>query len=293
MTFLAIDIGNTRLKWACYEKARPGARLLAHDAEFLEQIDSLSEKAWKDLPQPTSMLGCVVAGDVLRHRVEEQLELWPDLQPRWVVPRSQTAGLINGYDIPGRLGVDRWVYMIGTRQHMLQATAGAAPAPAGGSHGRHGSNNRSHRRTARQILGGFILPGHSMMLHALEAGTAGLHHLPTGQVVPFPANTSDALTSGGTYALAGAVQLHGCHLREHCGEPPMCLMTGGAGWKLAPYMDTPFELVESLIFDGLLALAAEQGLLISPAVSWLTPTPGIQRILILETLSCWMDSARS
>lgn len=75
MTFLAIDIGNTRLKWACYEKARPGARLLAHDAEFLEQIDSLSEKAWKDLPQPTSMLGCVVAGDVLRHRVEEQLEL--------------------------------------------------------------------------------------------------------------------------------------------------------------------------------------------------------------------------
>ena len=36
MTFLAIDIGNTRLKWAQYETARPGARLLAHGAETAE-----------------------------------------------------------------------------------------------------------------------------------------------------------------------------------------------------------------------------------------------------------------
>ncbi len=42
------------------------------------------------------------------------------------------------------------------------------------------------------------------MLRALETGTAGLH-VPTGQVTPFPTNTSDALTSGGTYAIAGAV----------------------------------------------------------------------------------------
>lgn len=259
MTFLAIDIGNTRLKWACYEKARPGARLLAHDAEFLEQIGSLSEKAWKDLPQPTCMLGCVVAGDILKHRVEEQLELWPDLQPRWVVPRSQTTGLINGYDIPGRLGVDRWVAMIGARQHMLQATAGMAPRPLVVV--MVGTAVTVEAIDAQgQFLGGFILPGHGMMLHALETGTAGLHHLPTGQVVPFPTNTSDALTSGGAFALAGAVQRMVRHLREHCGEPPMCLMTGGAGWKLAPYMETPFELVESLIFDGLLVLAAEQGL---------------------------------
>ena len=29
MTFLAIDVGNTRLKWALYEAPRPGAALLA------------------------------------------------------------------------------------------------------------------------------------------------------------------------------------------------------------------------------------------------------------------------
>jgi type III pantothenate kinase len=33
-------------------------------------------------------------------------------------------------------------------------------------------------------------------------------------------------------------------------------MTGGAGWKMAPSMSVEFELVDNLIFDGLLALAA-------------------------------------
>jgi type III pantothenate kinase len=32
-------------------------------------------------------------------------------------------------------------------------------------------------------------------------------------------------------------------------------MTGGAGWKMAPSMTNQFELVDSLIFDGLLTLA--------------------------------------
>ena len=32
-------------------------------------------------------------------------------------------------------------------------------------------------------------------------------------------------------------------------------MTGGAGWKMAPSMTIQFELVDSLIFDGLLTLA--------------------------------------
>ena len=259
MTFLAIDIGNTRLKWACYNKPQPGAHMLAHDAHFLEQIDTLADTAWKNLAPPTCMLGCVVAGDALKHRIEEQMEIWPDLQPRWVVARSEGAGLINGYDIPDRLGADRWVAMIGARRHMLQATAGTAPSPlvvvmvgtavtieAIDAHGK--------------FLGGYILPGHGIMLHALESGTAGLQHLPTGQVTPFPTNTSDALTSGGTFALAGAVQRMVRHVHAHCGAAPMCLMTGGAGWKLAPHMETPFELVESLIFDGLLVLAAEQGL---------------------------------
>jgi type III pantothenate kinase len=95
------------------------------------------------------------------------------------------------------------------------------------------------------------------MLKALESGTAGLH-VPTGEVTDFPTNTSDALTSGGTYAIAGAVERMVEHVRRHCGAEPVRYMAGGAGWKMAPSMVSPFELVESLIMDGLLVIAQER-----------------------------------
>jgi type III pantothenate kinase len=104
-----------------------------------------------------------------------------------------------------------------------------------------------------RFLGGFILPGHGIMLRALESGTAGLH-VPTGDVKEFPTNTSDALTSGGTFAIAGAMERMVQHVRQHCGAEPACYMTGGAGWKMAPHMSFGFELVDTLIFDGLLVI---------------------------------------
>ncbi|MFZ2650191.1 MAG: type III pantothenate kinase, partial [Burkholderiaceae bacterium] len=118
MSFLAIDVGNTRLKWALYEAPRPGAHLLSHGAAFLETIDTLADTDWRDLPAPSCMLGCVVAGDGIKWRVEEQLELW-ELEPRWVVSSPQACGVTNGYDHPVRLGVDRWVALVGARHHVL------------------------------------------------------------------------------------------------------------------------------------------------------------------------------
>lgn len=252
MTFLAIDVGNTRLKWALFDTPRPGAQLLAHGAEFLDHIDRLGDGPWAALPVPERMLGCVVAGDAVKRRVVEQMELW-DVLSQWVVPGDSEAGLINGYDHPTRLGADRWVAMIGARHRMLAQgparpivlvmVGTAVTVEAIDTHGR--------------FLGGLILPGHGIMLKALESGTAGLH-VPTGEVRPFPSNTSDALPSGGTYAIAGAVERMYQHLKEHCGEEPVCMMTGGAGWKMAPSMTRPFELVDQLIFDGLLEIAARR-----------------------------------
>jgi len=249
MTLLVLDVGNTRLKWAQYEAPQPGARLLAHGVQFLENIETLAEGDWSLLRPPTHVLGCVVAADAVRRRVQEQLDLW-DTVPQWVVSSAAEAGLVNGYDHPLRLGSDRWVAMIGARQRLLArgdrkpcilvmvGTAVTVEAIDADGH----------------FLGGIILPGHGIMLRALESGTAGLH-VPTGEVKTFPTNTSDALTSGGTFAIAGAVKHMFDNLRQHTGQEPVCIMTGGAGWKMAPSMTVPFELVESLIFDGLLAVA--------------------------------------
>lgn len=252
MSFLAIDVGNTRLKWALYEAPFRGATVLAQGAEFLENVDKLADHAWASLTPPDRMLGCIVAGEAVKRRVEEQMEIW-DVAPKWVVSTQAEAGLHNGYDHPTRLGSDRWVAMIGARHRMLSrgersplivvmvgtAVTVEAIDPDG------------------VFLGGLILPGHGIMLRALESGTAGLH-VPTGEVKLFPTNTSDALTSGGTYAIAGAVARMVDHLRAHSGQEPQCVMTGGAGWKMAPSMSVQCELVDNLIFDGLLEIAARR-----------------------------------
>ncbi|QIL70241.1 type III pantothenate kinase [Diaphorobacter sp. HDW4B] len=252
MTFLAIDVGNTRLKWALFDAPQPGAHLLAHGAEFLDHIDRLAEGPWATLPAPERMLGCVVAGDAVKRRVAEQMEIW-DVSPQWVVPSNEEAGLVNGYDHPARLGADRWVAMIGARHRLLaQGPERPLVLVMVGT-----AVTVEAIDTDGKFLGGLILPGHGIMLRALETGTAGLH-VPTGEVRPFPSNTSDALTSGGTYAIAGAVERMYQHLKEHCGMEPACMMTGGAGWKMAPSMTRPFELVEQLIFDGLLEIAARR-----------------------------------
>ncbi|MCO4095309.1 MAG: type III pantothenate kinase [Acidovorax sp.] len=254
MTFLAIDVGNTRLKWALYDAPRPGALLLAQGAEFLDNIEKLAEGSWAQVAQqPDRMLGCVVAGDAIKRRVEEQMEIW-DVSPSWVVSSAAEAGLTNGYDHPSRLGSDRWVAMIGARHHVLARGPARPLVVVMVGTGRHGRN--ASMRKGR-FLGGLILPGHGIMLRALESGTAGLH-VPTGEVRMFPTNTSDALTSGGTYAIAGAVERMVQHVIQHCGEEPACLMTGGAGWKMAPSMTRPFELLDNLIFDGLLEIAARR-----------------------------------
>jgi type III pantothenate kinase len=268
MTLLAIDVGNTRLKWAIYSHARPGAELLASGAEFLEHIEALADGAWAQVPAhaaPSKMIGCIVAGDALRQRVQEQvLERW-DLHAQWVLSSQQEAGLVNGYDHPLRLGADRWVAMIGAWHRMLSKHA-ASPKPmvvvmvgTAVTVEAIGVQHSPDGRVQGKFLGGFILPGHGIMLKALESGTAGLH-VPTGEVREFPTNTSDALTSGGTYAIAGAVRRMRHHVQNRCGQDPVLYMTGGAGWKMHPWLGLDdVELVDNLIFDGLLEITASRG----------------------------------
>lgn len=256
MAFLVIDIGNTRLKWGLYAKPEPGAELLGHGAVVLEDIDDLWAAHWAQLPyRPTAMLGCVVAGEAIKRRVEEQLLAGWALKPHWVASSLHAGGVTNGYEHPQRLGADRWAAMIGARQRALRA-APDAPSPvlavmvgtavtvdAVDAHGR--------------FLGGLILPGFGLMYRALESGTAGLK-VPTGEVKGFPTNTSDALMSGGTDAIAGAIGRSWRRLRDHTGQPPLLIMSGGAVSRLSNDSElTAHDVVENLIFEGLLTLAAD------------------------------------
>ncbi|HET8868806.1 MAG TPA: type III pantothenate kinase [Aquabacterium sp.] len=251
MSFLVIDIGNTRLKWGVYEHARADARLIAHGAVVLEDIDRLWESDWQHLPRPTGMLGCVVAGEAIKRRVEEQLSRWA-LEPRWLTSGAMAGGVVNGYEHPQRLGSDRWAAIIGARQRALRLDASHPPPVLAVMVGTAVTVDAVD--PSGRFLGGLIMPGFGLMYRALESGTAGLK-VPTGEVRDFPTNTSDALMSGGTDAIAGAIERTLRRLASRTGQQPMLIMSGGAVSRLSHLEELHANVVENLIFEGLLTLA--------------------------------------
>jgi type III pantothenate kinase len=272
MCFLAIDVGNTRLKWALFASAKPGSSLLAQGAVFLEAIDDLAETQWQNLPQPQAILGCIVAGSGVQRRLEEQLEHW-HAEPQWVVPSQQACGVFNGYDHPSRLGADRWAALIGAFHHPMPEGRRQASRHAQDASAAEPLALAVHLPTlvvmvgtavtvdaldaSGHFLGGLILPGFGLMMRTLQQGTSGLK-TPMGDVCDFPTHTGDALMSGAAQAIAGAVDRMHAKLRAHTAQTPRLLMTGGAVSKLTPLIDHPFEQVETLIFDGLLQIQAQR-----------------------------------
>jgi type III pantothenate kinase len=241
MPLLALDVGNTRLKWALFV----GGALRHHGALILEEISTLNAMQWKSLPAPDRIIGSNVAGEAIRHRVEDQLARWR-AAPEWIVAQAEECGVVNGYDRPGLLGPDRWAALIAARQRIphdpvLIITVGTAVT----------IDSLDERGN---FLGGLILPGFGLMLDALEAGTAGLR-VPSGDFQEFPTNTSNALMSGGVHALAGAAERMQRLLARRTHHGVQVLLAGGAAPKLAPHLESPYMMVDNLVLEGLEVIA--------------------------------------
>ena len=81
--------------------------------------------------------------------------------------------------------------------------------------------------------------------------------LAEGAFCYFPDNTADAIASGATNALIGAVE----RMRDfmvRSGQPdPLVLMSGGSAPRISPQLNGRCELVDNLVLEGLLLIARE------------------------------------
>ncbi len=251
MSLLLLDLGNTRLKWGVWDARQQ--TLSASGALPQLAIESLAE-ALAPHRGIAAAIGCAVAGALPTARVEAQLEAL-GVRGQWIHSLPQQCGVRNGYTHPGMLGTDRWAALIGARgrfpaQPVLIISVGTAVTidclDADG-----------------RFVGGVILPGFGLMLRALEMGTAGLN-VPEGELREFPNNTSDALMTGGALAIAGAARQMHERLRRLAGQEPQVLLTGGAAPKLELALGLQHQTAEHLVFDGLLRIAEQRGLLAPP-----------------------------
>jgi len=235
---LAIDCGNTRVKWGLREPRAQTWR--ASGAVPLADIARL-EAEWSALPAPSRIVIANVAGARAREALAVPLSRFY-AKAEWIVSQKEQCGVTNAYADPGQLGADRWAALIGA-WHLVRGACLVVNA---------GTATTADRLSSQAIFrGGIILPGVELMKRALQENTAGLP-LAQGHYADDPRCTADAIETGCLHAQAGAI------VRMFAGleAGAACLVSGGNANRIIPLLGIPARAVDNLTLEGLVRIAA-------------------------------------
>ena len=99
---IAIDAGNTRIKWGRHD----GSNWVAQGALPTAEARRLAEvsAAW---PDDSRVVACNVAGEAVEEVVNTSLAK-RFATPLWLRSSAMMCGVRNAYEQPERLGADRW-----------------------------------------------------------------------------------------------------------------------------------------------------------------------------------------
>jgi type III pantothenate kinase len=246
---LLVDIGNSRVKWATLDDGGLGAQQAA------------SYSGWMQDDWRRALFAVPGIEEVFVASVSEAPSAALDSAARFAIGRratfvassGQAAGVRNAYREPRLLGVDRWLAVIAghaaTRGDCCVADIGTATTfdavTASGEH-----------------LGGFIIPGPGLMVHALHGGTADLagHSAASGRSgdALLADNTRDAIQRGCRLAVAALIDRGVADVESRLGTQAALLLTGGGAEMVAPLVRSPLTLVPDLVLRGLARLACAE-----------------------------------
>ncbi len=243
---LLADIGNTRIKWLLWEQGQVRRRGERQHRDVDPR--QLGPQLWGQLERPAQVWIANVAGPELAAALSAWIAGAWSLEARFVHTEAAGFGVRCAYAVPSRLGVDRWVAMIGaralTRQACCVVDCGTAiTIDALSSAGEH--------------LGGVIFPGARLMREALYRDTRQIP-VEAGTVTLFGRDTMDGVWGGTAYAVAAAIDRITRQMAAEMGESTCRLLTGGDAEVLRPYLEGDYRLEPDLIFQGLLVMAGER-----------------------------------
>lgn len=231
---LALDCGNTRLKWGL------------HDGQRWVQF---GHSAHDPATMQTEL--CAAPNRVILSNVSRALSESECLQPFNHLPqyivRAMPAqcGVINTYQQADQLGSDRWAALIAAH-HLGASTAVIINA---------GTALTVDALHQGQFLGGNICPGYQTMQTALSQKT----NLPESEQSLtqsiFPVNTEAAISRGCIDAMLGSVHRITQDLAQHAGTRPSIWLSGGDAPRLAPFLNARIET--HLVLQGLYLIAQE------------------------------------
>ena len=253
MTFL-IDLGNSRLKWATLKADGTLSRQQAMDYAGWKTKDFERALAKALSTNPEVWVASVAAPSTRANLVRAANRLCGK-PPNFIDTTRACAGVINGYRDPWRLGVDRWMALIGARaisprRTVLVADIGTAlTLDVLQSDGGH--------------AGGVIIPGADLMRQSLLHSTGGIReraggirskaigrgHQGSRLAVSWQArNTADAIQFGTQLVVAAAID---AAYAAHRAQRPKLLLTGGGSETVQDLLRSPCVLVPDLVLQGL------------------------------------------
>jgi type III pantothenate kinase len=245
MTTWLFDLGNTRLKCApLHGDGRIGpVHAIAHEA--LDSPDAIADALARALPARLDVAHVAsVASEAQRVALLDALTARCG---RIGLARTQArfAGLRVAYAQPQRLGVDRFLAMLGARKSLEDAVliCGVGTAltldlvDADGVH-----------------RGGRIAPSPTLMRESLHARAAQLP-VDGGAYCEFADDTDDALASGCEGAALALIRDTHAAAQRVLGTMPRLLVHGGGAAPLLAHLPDA-RLAPSLVLDGLAVWAA-------------------------------------
>jgi type III pantothenate kinase len=249
MRALLLDVGNTRVKWGVLDDDR--LRRTGHIAQRKIGDQGLGALTAK-LPRNVDVVfASNVSGATFATRLSGVIGLHCGCDVHFAKSEREACGVRNGYRQPRRLGVDRWVAMIGAWSEIESACvvvdAGTAlTIDAIDDDGQH--------------LGGQIIPGVNLMAAALAASTSDIPR--TGARTPpsglgeFGDSTAKAVSNGAWAAVAGAVERAITTLRSNAYDPAVVLTGGDASRMLTALGNEPLHRPH-LVLQGLARMLNE------------------------------------
>jgi len=189
----------------------------------------------------------VLVGSVLGDDYARKLAAWSithlGLNPEFAVSEPACNGVVNGYQQPEKLGVDRWLAILAAKAKTPSACVvvdcgSAITVDLVTSQGEH--------------LGGYIAAGLRLMREALGLKTTLIK---LGQIGypenDFPGrNTVAAIKSAELAMVAGLVEHAKAVLRHYDSRDADLLVTGGDGeWLVSTLKEGIYQ--EDLVLDGL------------------------------------------
>lgn len=243
---LAIDIGNTRLKWGLFSGE------VLHDTGTQEFPVSTNSGNWAGLgmlPPPDRVAIASVGGESRFSTLQSWLtEKWgcPVLRLR---STAQAAGVFNAYRDPKRLGVDRWAALVAARslssKPVIVIDVGSAcTIDVMDGTGRH--------------KGGWIAPGLRLMESALLKGTQEITLEGSEDRAAWGTDTRQGVRAGIEAALLGLIERSARRLEEEENEPVECVMTGGDGHHLKSLIELPCVYDPALVLKGVALLVSDE-----------------------------------